>query len=50
MLDATMLKMQLPSNIQIDTVTFGMPRVGNQKFANMVDRIVRVAVTSSPPV
>lgn len=47
LLDATMLKMQLPSTIQIITVTFGMPRVGNQKFANMVDRIVRINVTSS---
>ena len=45
LLDATMLKMQIPS-VEIDLVTFGMPRVGNQKFADMIDSIV--SSTSEP--
>jgi len=36
-LDALMLKMALPSNIEVDSVVFGLPRVGNQPFADMVD-------------
>jgi len=36
-LDALMLKMTLPSNIEVDSVVFGLPRVGNQQFADMVD-------------
>ncbi|THH26543.1 hypothetical protein EUX98_g7640 [Antrodiella citrinella] len=39
-LDATMLKMQLSSDISIKSVTFGQPRVGNQAFANMVDSLL----------
>ncbi|KAL4246808.1 AB hydrolase superfamily protein [Abortiporus biennis] len=37
LLDATMLKMHLPSDTQIDSVVFGLPRTGNQAFANMID-------------
>lgn len=40
-LDATMLRMQLSSDIEIDSVVFGLPRVGNQQFANMIDGMVR---------
>ncbi len=39
-LDATMLRMQLPSDVTVDSVVFGLPRVGNQQFADMVDAIV----------
>lgn len=41
-LDATMLRMQLPSDVTVDSVVFGLPRVGNQQFADMVDAIVSV--------
>lgn len=44
-LDALMLKMNLPSNIEIDSVVFGLPRVGNQNFANMVDSLVCLSST-----
>lgn len=40
-LDATMLRMQLPSSVEVDCVTFGLPRVGNQEFADMIDSLVR---------
>ncbi|KAI0941021.1 hypothetical protein AcV7_003241 [Taiwanofungus camphoratus] len=36
-LDATMLRMALPSSVNVDAVVFGLPRVGNQQFANMID-------------
>ncbi|KAJ3532827.1 hypothetical protein NM688_g7367 [Phlebia brevispora] len=39
-LDATMLRMQLPSDVEVDSVVFGLPRVGNQQFANMIDSIL----------
>ena len=39
-LDATMLRMQLNSDVEVDSVVFGLPRVGNQQFANMVDAMV----------
>ncbi|KIP12805.1 hypothetical protein PHLGIDRAFT_61329 [Phlebiopsis gigantea 11061_1 CR5-6] len=38
-LDATMLRMQLPSSVEVDSVVFGLPRVGNQQFADMVDSL-----------
>lgn len=41
MLDGLMLKMALPANIEINSVVFGLPRVGNEAFANMVDKLVR---------
>jgi hypothetical protein len=40
-LDAMMLRMQLGSDVQVDSVVFGLPRVGNQAFADMVDSMVR---------
>lgn len=39
-LDATMLRMQLDSSVQVDSVVFGLPRVGNQEFADMVDSML----------
>ena len=39
-LDATMLKMHLPSTVEVDSVMFGLPRVGNQEFADMIDNLV----------
>ena len=41
LLDATMLRMNLPSSVEVDSVVFGLPRVGNQQFADMIDSIVR---------
>ncbi|KAL4243786.1 hypothetical protein ABKN59_010746 [Abortiporus biennis] len=40
LLDAVMLRMNLPSSVHVDSVVFGLPRVGNQAFANMVDSIL----------
>jgi len=40
LLDATMLKMLLPSDVTVESVTFGMPRVGNQQFADMIDGLI----------
>ena len=42
LLDSTMLRMTLPSSVEVDSVVFGLPRVGNQQFADMIDSIVRV--------
>ena len=39
-MDALMLKANLPSSIQIITTVFGLPRGGNQAFADMIDSIV----------
>ncbi len=35
-----MLRMQLDPSVQVDSVVFGLPRVGNQEFADMVDSMV----------
>ncbi|GJE84676.1 lipase family protein [Phanerochaete sordida] len=39
-LDATMLRMQLPASVEVDSVVFGLPRVGNQPFADMIDALL----------
>ncbi|KAI0339625.1 alpha/beta-hydrolase [Trametopsis cervina] len=39
-LDAVMLRMQLGSDVQVNSVVFGLPRVGNNQFADMVDAII----------
>ncbi|KAI0701470.1 alpha/beta-hydrolase [Cytidiella melzeri] len=39
-LDAVMLRQQLSSDVEVDSVVFGLPRVGNQAFADMVDAII----------
>ncbi|CAE6418297.1 unnamed protein product [Rhizoctonia solani] len=36
-LDALYFKLNLPSTISIKAVTFGLPRVGNQAFADLID-------------
>lgn len=40
-LDAVMLKMALPSDVAINSVVFGLPRVGNAQWASLVDSLVR---------
>ncbi|KAI0285637.1 lipase [Russula brevipes] len=45
LLDGVFLSMRLPSNVTVKVVTFGMPRVGNQAFANFVDSRLRGLVT-----
>jgi len=36
-MDALMLKQNLPSSIQLSTTVFGLPRGGNQAYANFID-------------
>ena len=42
LLDAVYLKVQLGSSVNIQVVGYGMPRVGNQAFANWVDHNLAV--------
>jgi hypothetical protein len=44
LLDAVYLQLQLPS-VQIKTFGYGMPRVGNQDFADFVDQLLPGSVT-----
>lgn len=37
LIEAVYLQFQLPSNIQISTIGYAVPRVGNQEFADYVD-------------
>ena len=37
LIDAVYLKVNLPSSTSIKMIGFGLPRVGNQDFANYVD-------------
>jgi hypothetical protein len=37
LLDALYLSIQLPSSITVNFIGFGLPRVGNQAFANLID-------------
>ncbi|OCH85126.1 alpha/beta-hydrolase [Obba rivulosa] len=39
-LDAVMLKMHLPSDVSITTTVFGLPRAGNQAWADLVDSLL----------
>lgn len=39
-LDAAMLRMALPDDVQVDSVVFGLPRVGNQEWADLFDTLV----------
>ncbi|KAH8828777.1 alpha/beta-hydrolase [Flagelloscypha sp. PMI_526] len=39
-MDAIMLKQFLDSSIDIKTITFGTPRIGNQEWADLVDQIL----------
>lgn len=38
-LDAVMLKMALPNDVAINSVVFGLPRVGNAQWASLVDSL-----------
>lgn len=39
-MDAVMLRMQLPSTVEMNTVVFGAPRGGNEAWADLVDATV----------
>lgn len=39
-MDAVMLRMQLPSAVEMNTVVFGAPRGGNEAWADLVDATV----------
>ncbi|OBZ74011.1 putative feruloyl esterase A [Grifola frondosa] len=39
-LDAAMLRMALPSDVEVDSVVFGLPRVGNQPWADLMDKLL----------
>ncbi|KAI0630116.1 alpha/beta-hydrolase [Trametes polyzona] len=39
-LDAAMLRMALPDDVQVDSVVFGLPRVGNQAWADLFDTLI----------
>ena len=41
-LDAAMLRMALPSDVAVSSVVFGLPRVGNQAWADLYDTLVSV--------
>ena len=40
-LDAAMLRMALPDDVALNAVVFGLPRVGNQAWADLYDKLVR---------
>jgi len=42
LLDAVFLSAQPSVDVAINAITFGMPRVGNQAFADFVDRRIRI--------
>jgi len=37
LLDAVYLPLHLPASVKVNAITYGMPRVGNQDFANYID-------------
>ncbi|KAI0334990.1 alpha/beta-hydrolase [Cubamyces sp. BRFM 1775] len=39
-LDAAMLRMALPDDVQVQSVVFGLPRVGNQAWADLLDSLI----------
>lgn len=43
-LDAVMLQQNLDPSINITTVVFGLPRVGNQAWADLVDSTVSLSL------
>lgn len=45
LLDSVYLPLHLPSTITYKTITYGMPRVGNQEFANYVDGNTHIHLT-----
>lgn len=40
-MDAIMLSQNLDSDVNINTIVFGLPRGGNSNWANLVDKTVR---------
>ena len=47
-LDALLLKQELGDLVEITTTVFGVPRVGNQEFADFVDEVVRILHIKCP--
>jgi predicted lipase len=38
LLDGVFFSLQLPKDVTVNVISYGIPRVGNQAFANFVDR------------
>jgi predicted lipase len=45
LLDGVYLSLQLPKTVAVKVISYGMPRVGNQAFANFVDSQLSGVVT-----
>ena len=45
LLDGVFFSLQLPKDVTVKVISYGMPRVGNQAFANFVDRQLSGRVT-----
>ena len=45
LLDGVFLSLQLPKSVSVKVISYGMPRVGNQLFANFVDSQLSGLVT-----
>ena len=45
LLDGVFLSLQLPKNVTVKVTSYGMPRVGNQAFADFVDSQLSGGVT-----
>ena len=45
LLDGVFLSLQLPKSVTVKVISYGMPRVGNQAFANLVDSQLSGLVT-----
>ena len=45
-IDGMMLKMKLDPSIAVTTTVFGLPRVGNQAWADLVDQTVSASLFS----
>jgi hypothetical protein len=40
LLDSVYLRLQLPADIAVQAIVYGLPRVGNQDWANFVDELL----------
>jgi predicted lipase len=45
LLDGVLFSLQLPEDVTVKVISYGMPRVGNQAFANFVDSRLSGRVT-----
>ena len=45
LLDGVFLDLQLPKDVTVEVIGYGMPRVGNQAFANFIDSQLQGRVT-----